>query len=559
MNGNIARDDAGSALLLEVLQRAQLAVWIADSAEQGYAIREWNAGAESLYGYTRDEALGRNYVELFVNRAERAETRDSHQRIVEEGEEFGWNFAADDISKDGTIHTVLGNAFRIWDANARRYVYAEVGIDISDFEQMSRQLNRSRQLAILTAGGARQQLKIVRGIQQLNEAIASMSRPDERGLERVVKAVRSGVHDMLLSDPLCRIWLFDDAETPRLAPGYDELPGAPRVAEAEIIAKTVSSEALEMVCDHRPVIEAGDDVYHSVVASPLHIGSELRGILIMFFRAEEPLTGDDKELLAPFSSYAAVALVMAALAREQQRRRYEDTERIRHAIIQSVLHTVGNEAGLAKLAVDSLSDELRSHQELPAPVYSQLEQVRASVDRLGQIMTELIHLNVNISEQSRLNLAEAVRVVTRLIEQNHYERVVVTHDIDPGIWIEASEYLLREALNNLVQNAVQAMIEADWGGELRLTAETVERNWNGRVRTIVMLDIEDSGPGVQPGFRQRIWESGFTTRGDGHGHGLYYTRGLVGMLGGAVELVEAPSSLGGASFRLFLVGAEPGR
>jgi signal transduction histidine kinase len=299
-------------------------------------------------------------------------------------------------------------------------------------------------------------------------------------------------------------------------------------------------------------IGEGKDALRAVVVSPLQFGAEPRGVLVMFFQDACSLTPDDQELLQHFGAYAGVTIVMAGMAREQQRRRHEETERIRHVIIQSVLHTVGNEAGLAKLAADSLAEKLAKLEEAGAGVSEDLEQIRSSADRLGQIMGELIRLNESVSEPAQLNLTEAVRVVTRTVERDHFDRILLTHRIAPTLQIEASDYLLREALGNLISNAVQAMIEADGGGALRVSADSVVRDWNGTRKTIVRLDVEDSGPGVLPDFRDRVWEFGFSTRGEGHGHGLYHTRGLVGMLGGAVELVEEPSDLGGAHFRMFL-------
>ncbi|MDQ7909840.1 ATP-binding protein [Phytohabitans sp. ZYX-F-186] len=552
-------DDADANLLIDVLRQAKLAVWVADNSDADYAIRLWNQGAERIYGFKRSEALGRNYLSLFVNPNERQQAIDSHRRIVESGEAYGWNYAADDVAKDGRTLTVLGNSFRVWDETRGRYLHAEVGIDISYLEQLSHQLDRSRQLALLHGGDARHQLKIVRALQVLNEAIASLSRPDERGLDRVVQAVGDGLRDMLLlSDALCRVWMLEEVEEPWLATGSDELPQPPRVAETDLIQKTISSNTVEVLTDGRPIVDDGDGGYHSVVTAPLHIGTEPRGVLIMFFRGAEPLSDDDRELIQPFSSYAAVAIVMAGLAREQKRQRYEETERIRHVIIESVLHTVGNEAGLAKLAADSLAEDLDGQgAALPARARRDLDQIRSSVDRLGQIMGEVMRLSVNVSEQARLRLGEVVRIVTRTVERDYYDRVVIWHDIDPALFVEASEYLLREAVGNLVRNAVQAMLDADGGGELRLSATSVERDWNGRRRHIVMLDVEDSGPGIPQDHRQRVWDSGFSTRGEGHGHGLYHTRGLVGMLGGAVELLEEQSKLGGAHFRMYLHRSAP--
>ncbi|GAA3741072.1 hypothetical protein GCM10022225_25540 [Plantactinospora mayteni] len=544
--------DAEVSLLLEVLQQAKLAVWAADNSDADFAIRLWTQGAQRIYGFRNTEAIGRNYLSLFVNPQERAKAIEDHQRTIETGKEFGWNFAADDVTKDGTVRTILGNSFRVWDPHRERYIVAEVGIDISDFDDLSRQVEQMRQMTVLQ-GDTRHQMKILRGLNALNEAIATLNRPDDGGLERVVRSMREGVHAMLSGEPLCRVWLFDDAETPRLAPGSDELPGTPAFPETNLILTRDSmSTPLTIVADGERLVDDGGDGFRSAIVAPLRFGTDLRGALIMFFRAESPMPEPDQELIPHFSSYAAVALVMASLAREQQRRRHEETERIRHAIIQSVLHTVGNEAGLAKLAVDSLNDELVGVEGITGKARRRLEQIQASADRLGQVMGELIRLNVNIDEPAMLNLCESVRIVTRIVERDYYDKIVLEHRIDPSVSVEASEYLLREALGNLVRNAVQAMIEADGGGDLRISAYPIVREWDGKPRHIVCLDVEDSGPGVQPEFRQRVWEFGFTTRGEGHGHGLFHTRGLVGMFGGAVELLEGASELGGAHFRMLL-------
>src|SRR5262249_13654204 len=160
-----------------------------------------------------------------------------------------------------------------------------------------------------------------------------------------------------------------------------------------------------------------------------------------------------------------------------------------------------------------LAQELSRNDNMSIRARRELDQIQSSANRLGQVMGELIRLNVNVGERARLGLAEIVRIVTRTVERDYYDRVIVDHDIDSALCVEASEYLLREAVGNLIRNAVQAMIDADGGGELRVSADMVERDWNGQRRHVVRLDIEDSGPGILPDFHDRIWESGFTTRG----------------------------------------------
>ena len=65
--------------------------------------------------------------------------------------------------------------------------------------------------------------------------------------------------------------------------------------------------------------------------------------------------------------------------------------------------------------------------------------------------------------------------------------------------------------------------------------------------------VSDSGPGVAPADRERLFEPFFTRKSGGTGLGLYLSRQLVEAHGGRLELAAAPA---GARFRIFLPGCE---
>jgi len=550
----IGEDDVG--LLFKVLKAANLTVWAADNAENDYAIRLWNPTAERVYGFTREEVMGANYVNLFVNPSERSMAKDDHEHIIRAGKEFGWDFATEDIAKDGTVRTILANAFRVWDEANQRFIVAEVGIDLTEFGRSSQQLNRVSGLSLLQRD-ARCQLAILRALGMINDVIATLTRPDSSGVEGVVRAIAEAVHIMLPGRngaPICRIWLVDDGETARLATGSDELSEPPRICETRLVEQVLQQVDVCIASGASPLINANaDEAYYSAIATPMLFGAEVLGVLVTYFHEEcDQVTCRDRRLLEQFSSHAAVAIAMARLAAELQRRRQEEEERVRHAIIQSVLHTVGNEAGKAKLAVDFLTQDLEGNGLLDGTSRETLDHIKSAAKRLGQIMTELMGLDGQIARPVQLPLAEAVRMVTRIVERDHYHTIYITQQIDPTLTVCASEYLFREALGNLVRNSIQAMVEADGGGDLHISASSVNHVVRGQHQAAVYIDVEDSGPGILPEYREKIWECNFTTRGEGHGYGLFHTRGLVGMLGGIVQLLDRPSELGGAHFRITL-------
>jgi signal transduction histidine kinase len=94
---------------------------------------------------------------------------------------------------------------------------------------------------------------------------------------------------------------------------------------------------------------------------------------------------------------------------------------------------------------------------------------------------------------------------------------------------------------NLVTNAVQAM-DGTEGGTLTLRGRA-EGGW-------VVVDVQDTGPGIPPEIGDRIFEPLFTTKARGIGLGLSVTRSLVEANGGALDVGDAPG--GGAMFTVRL-------
>jgi CheY-like chemotaxis protein len=98
---------------------------------------------------------------------------------------------------------------------------------------------------------------------------------------------------------------------------------------------------------------------------------------------------------------------------------------------------------------------------------------------------------------------------------------------------------LREALTNLVLNAVDAMPE---GGVLRLASAVRD----GEVEVVV----SDTGVGIPEAIRHKIFDPFFTTKGpNGTGLGLSMTYGILARHGGRVAVESEPGA--GTTFRLW--------
>ena len=123
--------------------------------------------------------------------------------------------------------------------------------------------------------------------------------------------------------------------------------------------------------------------------------------------------------------------------------------------------------------------------------------------------------------------------------------VDVPDDLPP---VEGHEVLLAWALENVVKNALDAV--AGTGGSITISARPSEGRW-------VTLKIKDTGPGVPPEIRDRLFEPGVTTKSGGWGVGLTLTRRIIeGVHGGRIELLDRWDR--GATFQVRLPRADKG-
>jgi len=101
--------------------------------------------------------------------------------------------------------------------------------------------------------------------------------------------------------------------------------------------------------------------------------------------------------------------------------------------------------------------------------------------------------------------------------------------------VQGEDERLRQVLMNLALNAIEATPS---GGQVRIAAEAR--------REEVWIAIDDSGPGIDPAARLRVFEPFFSTKAGGSGLGLPIVHAIVTQHGGAVGVDGSP--LGGARF-----------
>ncbi len=250
---------------------------------------------------------------------------------------------------------------------------------------------------------------------------------------------------------------------------------------------------------------------------------------------------------------------------EASRRQEVETARLRSwtDMARRVAHELKNPLTPMRMAATSLSRKDDPATAEAASVLleevERLEDLARSFSRLGRIPegpTSEVDLEELLTRLARLHGREGVEI-----------RVEAADDLP---LVEAHHDALHRALENLVVNAVEA---AGDGGRtaggvagpeagaparvvLRARAEQrVAREGGNGERAAgggpaVLIEVEDTGPGVPPELRERIWEPDFTTRTGGSGLGLPLVLQAIRHHRGRIEVTEGAA--GGALFRIRL-------
>ena len=187
-----------------------------------------------------------------------------------------------------------------------------------------------------------------------------------------------------------------------------------------------------------------------------------------------------------------------------------------------------------------------------------IEVIQQILARIKRLADDLGHVAVALDSREawRWEPLELHRLLERLVQEFRYGHPDVTvvrewgEDIPP---IHGSRAQLERAFHNLLTNAGRAMPD---GGTLTLRTRQEGDAW-------VAVDIEDTGVGMPPETREKIFRIGFSDWRNGQkgsGLGLYVARRNVENHGGRIEVTSAVGEGTTVTVRLPVQsgGASPG-
>jgi PAS domain S-box-containing protein len=187
-----------------------------------------------------------------------------------------------------------------------------------------------------------------------------------------------------------------------------------------------------------------------------------------------------------------------------------------------------------------------------------LDQVREALacvvddaDRAGEILDRIRdHIKKAPPRKERVDLNQAITDVIALAQGAIVRNTIsIQTRLTEGVSdVQADCVQLQQVVLNLILNAVEAMGSIEVGvRELSITTEQQEAGG-------VLVTVRDSGPGIDPGHLDRVFDAFYTTKSSGVGMGLSICRSIIHAHGGRLWAdVNTPR---GAVFRFTLPGAD---
>jgi two-component system cell cycle sensor histidine kinase/response regulator CckA len=307
----------------------------------------------------------------------------------------------------------------------------------------------------------------------------------------------------------------------------------------------------------------------SQLAVPLIVGERALGALVVVTKARPAFSPEDEELLELFAAQAAAALENARLYAEAQQA-YAELARTQAQLTHAQkMEAVGRLAGGVAHDFNNLLTVIQGRAEqlldaLPPadPLWRQADLIQKTGDRAAALTQQLLAFSRKQLRQPRvLDLNALVADLEKMLRRVIGEDIAIELALDPALGrVRADVSQIGQVALNLAVNARDAMPR---GGALVIRTANVdvppEQDGNplgppsGRW---VVLEVRDTGIGMDAETRLRIFEPFFTTKepGKGTGLGLATVYGIVQQSDGHIDVESAPGH--GTTFRIYLPRVE---
>jgi len=483
----------------DLLNLAYDAIFIWD---WGGLITFWNRGAERLYGYSRDEAIGQSSQDLL-------HTRHSD----------GFDHVLGTLERDGVWEGELTHTRR--DGSEVRVESRHVLVDGGEPRYV---LEANRDITARKRAEADRTLSLEREVASRADTAAALAARD--ALQEILDDLPGGV--LLMADPGARIEFANAAMVEMISGGE---PGTNRTTPAYgRDFHFLRADGTPLPADERPAMR-------------VRRGERVQNLQLVLQRADGtalPVAVHAAPLHnGPGNPTGAIVFV-------------RDVTQLRQAeqLKDDFLALVSHELRTPLTAIHGGARVLVNKPDLDAATRAELlHDVVTESERLERLLSNLLSLTDITAGRLRASLEPVLMepLVMRVCAEVDSRSPLHTFVVDTAPVLppaDADPDLLDEVLRNLYENAVKYSAH---GGTIQTTVRT-----EGEA---IVIQVTDEGVGIAPEHVPAVFERfrrvGSESTARGMGLGLYLCRGLVEAQGGRID-ASSPGLGRGATFTVTL-------
>ena len=510
---------------------------------------DWNPAAEKTFGYTQEEAIGKEMAVLIIPQRFREPHRQGLARYLATGNAhvLGQRLELSAARRDGTEFPIELTITRIESKGAPMFTgYLR---DITARKRAESRL--SAQYAVTRA--LAESNTISEGASKILQAVCESLEWEYGSLwtvDRTSNLLRCSQVWQALGTEADE---FESVSRQSVFTPGNGLPG--RVWNDR--QPVWIADAAEDTNFPRSAIAAKAGL-HGCCAFPIRLRSEILGVVEFFSRS---IRESDPELLA------MMVTIGSQIGQFIERKRVEEAlgeseEQLRQS---QKLEAIGQLAGGVAHDFNNLLTAINGYSALALrrlgeehPIASYLEEIKKAGDRAANLTRQLLAFGrKQLLQPLPLSLNDVVTDMSKMLRRLIGENIDFVAKLSPDLkQIKADPGQVEQVLVNLVVNARDAM---PTGGTL--TIETANAQLDGAYASkhvgvnpgpYTMLAVSDTGIGMDQGTQLRIFEPFFTTKekGKGTGLGLSTVYGIIRQSGGNVWVYSEPQR--GTSFKIYL-------
>lgn len=259
---------------------------------------------------------------------------------------------------------------------------------------------------------------------------------------------------------------------------------------------------------------------------------------------------------------------------EALKQKMNEQQRLENQLLQAhKMEAIGTLAGGIAHDFNNILGAVMGYTELSlmklekgSKVYANLEKILAASNRAKTMVSQILTFSRRTRlERKPIRLEPIIDETMTLLRGSLPSTIEINKEIEPSAHaVLANSTQVQQVLMNLCTNAAHAMKGHEHHALLEVSLGEVDITDEGNPAPVVdlssgrylRLSVSDTGGGIDPDIKERIFDPFFSTKshGDHSGMGLAVVHGIVKSYGGDIQVDSSPGE--GTVFHVFLPAVE---